>query len=52
MLCLDIFLKNVVIFTGYPTAELPQAVKKFPQTSLGVSMAYFDQNRPINQKMQ
>ena len=52
MLCLDNFLKNVVIFTRCPTAELPRAVKKIPQTSLGVSMAYFDQYRPINQKMQ
>ena len=52
MLCLDIFLKNVVIFTRCPTAELPRAVKKIPQTSLGVSVVYFDQYRPINQKMQ
>ena len=52
MLCLDNFLKNVVIFTRCPTAELQRAIKKIPQTSLGVSVAYFDQYRPINQKMQ
>ena len=44
--------KNNVIFTGCPTAELQRAVKKIPQTSPGVSIDYFDQYRPIDQKMQ
>ena len=47
-----LFLEKNVKFTECPTAELPRAVKKIPQTSPGVSIDYFDQYRPIDQKMQ
>ena len=47
-----LFLEKNVKFTECPTAELPRAVKKIPQTSPGVSIVFFNQYRLINQKIQ